>query len=399
MRRSVLRNLLAAGLLFAIAATAQAEDVATKWRLSLAVGAYDGVHGIESPAANELRLFNESLDQVARWDDPRNDSNAFGQLDLKSGPLVTFGVQYALTKIFIIEGSVGYSKADLGDVGLDVQFSGNTSSVDEIAFNFDSFRVSAGEIERVPFQLTAIARFRPRAKFHPYFGAGIGYSINGYTPSDDFNTLSLNMDSATGEQLTMTPQADNSTQAIVTIPGETIQDLDGALVNVRDTFEWHLVAGAELSLKRKWSIYGDIRWVDASREIELGFNGSDELGVSVPNFNDFVNSPVGRQFTLGEGAGPVQILDGGLIDAGQRVAVPQQGIPQDYMCQGEIDPLCETLFFYDPAVLNKEPNYTDPRLPADFEPNGELDPGQYYVQGGTFSTDGFSFQIGVRYTF
>ena len=63
MRRSVLRNLLATGLLFTIAATAQAEDVATKWRLSLAVGAYDGVHGIESPSANQLRLFNEALEQ------------------------------------------------------------------------------------------------------------------------------------------------------------------------------------------------------------------------------------------------------------------------------------------------------------------------------------------------
>jgi len=399
MRRSVLRNVLAAGLLFTIAATAQAEDVATKWRLSLAVGAYDGVHGIESPAANELRLFNESLDQVARWDDPRNDSNAFGVLDLKSGPLVTFGVQYAVTKIFIIEGSVGYSKADLGDVALDVQFAGNTSSVDQITFNFDSFRISAGEVERVPFQLTALARFRPRAKFHPYFGAGIGYSVNGYTPSDEFNTLSLNMDSAAGELQRLLPASDSSTPAIVSIPGEKLQDLDGAFVNVSDTFEWHLAAGAELMLKRKWSIYGDIRWIDASRDISVGLNGSDELGNSVPNFNDFANSPIGREFLLGNGAGPVQIVSSGLIDAGQRIAVPLQGIPLNHECVGDRDPLCETLFFYDQSVLNKEPNYTDPRIPDDFEPNGELDPGQYYTQGGTFSTDGFSFQIGVRYTF
>ena len=34
-----------------------------------------------------------------------------------------------------------------------------------------------------------------------------------------------------------------------------------------------------------------------------------------------------------------------------------------------------------------------------FEPDGIPDPGMYYAQGGSFSYDGFSLQLGVRFTF
>jgi hypothetical protein len=34
-----------------------------------------------------------------------------------------------------------------------------------------------------------------------------------------------------------------------------------------------------------------------------------------------------------------------------------------------------------------------------FEPDGQLDPGFYYAQGGTFKYDAFSMQVGIRYTF
>ena len=32
-------------------------------------------------------------------------------------------------------------------------------------------------------------------------------------------------------------------------------------------------------------------------------------------------------------------------------------------------------------------------------PDGQVDTGFYYVQGGTFSYDAFTMQIGIRYTF
>ena len=34
-----------------------------------------------------------------------------------------------------------------------------------------------------------------------------------------------------------------------------------------------------------------------------------------------------------------------------------------------------------------------------YEPDGQLDPGFYYAQGGSFKLDAFSMQVGIRYTF
>ena len=34
-----------------------------------------------------------------------------------------------------------------------------------------------------------------------------------------------------------------------------------------------------------------------------------------------------------------------------------------------------------------------------FEPDGELDTGYYYAQGGQFKYDAFALQVGIRYTF
>ena len=64
--------------------------------------------------------------------------------------------------------------------------------------------------------------------------------------------------------------------------GDRIRDLGGATVDARDTFEWHLAGGAELTFKRKWSVFVDLRWTFASRTLHIGFNGGDDLGVPVP---------------------------------------------------------------------------------------------------------------------
>ena len=392
MTRSVIKSVVFAVVLLTVVSLVPAEDVEKKWRVSLGAWGYNPVDEIDSNHANFLILRDEEFDPVAFYEDPRNDSAAFGNLDIQSGLLVTAAVQYAVTKLFIVEGSVGYVKHNLGDVAVDIQFLGNPPPIPEITYNFTSYRVSAGDVERVPIQLTGLFRFRPRAKFNPYFGLGIGYSINTYTTVDEFDELSYNMDAATGTPMKVTSslQTDGTLLAV----GPAL-NLTGASVDVRDSFEWHAVAGAELTFKRKWSVFGDLRWVDHSRDFTVGFNGTEELGVSVVQYEDFANSDLGREYILGRGAGPVRITQGGLLDAGQSVNVRREGVGSDIICP-EVptpnDPLCEVIWFF------KE-DYDDPRLGDDFVPNGELDPGFHYVQGGSVSYDGFSFLIGVRYTF
>ena len=79
-----------------------------------------------------------------------------------------------------------------------MQLFGNGSDRPEYRLQLrDPLGCTVGELERVPIQITALARFRPRASFNPYFGAGIGYSILGFDPDPAFDELSLNMDQST----------------------------------------------------------------------------------------------------------------------------------------------------------------------------------------------------------
>ena len=75
--------------------------------------------------------------------------------------------------------------------------------------------------------------------------------------------------------------------------------------------------------------------------------------------------------------GPVRVERGGLIDGGRLV-------PSDPM---------------DPTP----PNCSDPMQAGEcefaYQPDGLLDTGFYYVQGGEFDYDAFVLLLGVRYTF
>lgn len=396
MARNGIRIVAFAVTLATGASLAAAADVSKKWRVSLAGGGFNPVDEVGSNAANSLSLLNIDLSPAALFEDPRNDSATFGNLDVQSGTLVTAAVQYAFNKLLLFEASLGYGESEIGDVSMDVQFVGNGPPNDQVAFVFDNFRVPVGDLERIPLQFTAIARFRQRAAFNPFFGAGIGYIFHGYTASDELNTLSLNMDSVQGTRYRVTESL--AADAGLVEAGDPT-DLSGATVDVRDTFEWHLVTGAEYSFKRRWAVFGEVRWTDASRKLSVGFNGSNELGISVPQFEDLVDSEIAQEFLAGLGAGPLLIGDNknpiGLIDGGQFLYVRRDFADPSTVCDdpGNQDTLCE--FDWIP----KSEFETDTRLNEDFEPDGGLDPGFYYVQGGTVSYDGFTAQIGVRFTF
>ncbi len=370
--RSSRTGFIVIALVSVLAFPAMAEDVEKKWRVSFSTGFFNAYDSIESDSANTLILRDPTtLEFEQAFTDPRDETSAFGALDAQSALLGTASVQYAVSKIFMLEGSVGYQVGDIGDVEVSAQFSGLLPVADEISFRFETFRIEAGEMTRVPIQISALARMRPRAKFNPYFGGGIGYSFIGFDAADEFNELSRNMDASRGSQARVTESTfGNPTLGVF---GQQV-DLQGAEVDARDTFEWHLAAGAELTVKSNWSLYLDLRWVDASRDIGIRVNGDDYLGIPVPNFEDFTTSDLANQIY-----GPVSITAGGLIDAGQLVLRPLPTVPPDTNC--EVQPQsCQVLF----DLGNVD---------------GLTDPGFYYVQGGDFSYDGYAVQFGFRYTF
>lgn len=371
-RSTVGRSLVWLVLVACASSAALAEDVEKKFRIGFGVGGYNTTDDISSDAANVLQLVDDNQVFSRVFIDPRDDSAVFGNLGINSGTVATLSAQYALTKIFLIEASVGYGKYDVGDAEIQAQY-GLIDIPDMEEFNFEWYRIPVGQMERVPLQFTALARFRPRASFNPYVGAGVGYSFIGFEPSDEFNQLSLNLDSSLGGQSRLT-EATWGGASLSAPSANAIGPLTGATVDARDTFEWHLAGGAELSFKRRWSVYVDLRWVFGSRSMEIGFNGSDYLGIAVPQLTDFESSPVATAIF-----GAIQVTTGGLIDGGSLQVRPKQGEPPETDCV-ETPQNCET--FFDPT-----------------QPDGVPDTGYYYAQGGSVDYGGVSMQFGVRYTF
>jgi outer membrane protein W len=347
--------------------SAAATDMEKKFRIGLAVGGLNAQDEILSDAGQRLTLVDEDEQYVGRFIDPRNENAVFGRLEIEPNFLATLSAQYGFNKWFILEGSVGYQKTDVGDVEVQAQVAIAPPEDTQIErYNFLIRRVTAGDLTRVPIHLTAIAHFRPHANFDPYAGVGIGYSIIGFDPSAEFDALSSNMDSSRGEQQRLTFVEYGNASGIATY-GEN-EDLVGASVEAQDTFEWHLTGGAEYTFKRKWSAFLELRYTFSSRELTIGFNGGENLGISVPQLLDYFDPEAEYLY------GPVLVTDHGLIDWGS--SVPKPGAPEGTECPQDREN-CR----YDPT------------------PDGQLETGYYYVQGGSVSYSAVSLQFGFRYAF
>jgi hypothetical protein len=378
-------------LVATFALPALAEDVEKKFRIGVGAGFLNVQDNVESDAANTLTLSDVYKTPVDFYRDPRNDSGAFGTLEIQPGPLATIWGQYAVSKIFIIEATVGYQKTELGDVEVQAQFDGQLIP-DEKRFDFQIYRYQVGDIEQIPVQLNFLARFRPRAKLNPYLGGGLGYTFVGFEPSDEFNTLSVNMDASQGAHYRVT-SAWNGSDTIVPA-NEPVTDLAAAHVEISGTWAAQLVGGLEISIKRHWAIVIDARYSFSSRSVKVGFDDQESLGVAVPRETNYCANvpgdtpPGGTRQTVcpvseaGLAAingvyGPTRITYGGLLDGFSGV-VPRPGAPANTDCDDPDDrDFCMNVF----------------------EPDGELDAGFYYAQGGSFKYDAFSMQIGFRYTF
>jgi outer membrane protein W len=419
--RKLILTAVCLGLVLALGSeTTRADDVEGKWRFGLSLGAFNTQDSVDSASANEMvtiipcaRTSTCTPEELASGQfqrlflDPRNDSEVFGKLDLNAGPIGTFSVQYGVTKIFVIEASAGYQRSDVGDVEVAIQPFGITPVDPNIDYAFTTERVAVGEIDRVPLQLTALARFRPRATFNPYIGAGLGYAFNTVSFSSRFNQLSVNMDRSRGLQTRLTPAfavSGPSGNSLVT-DGLPQIDLQGATVDVRDSFEWHVAGGAEITLKKKWSLFLDVRWIDASRSISVGFNDSNELGRSVPAFNPFDDTPLANQRygpsligscrlddsgATDHNGEPVLCSGGGILDFGRFVSVPSQDATPTTDCKNNQSDIgsnrCMLFFEFDRAHG------------GDLPPDGVPDGGTSYSKGGTFSYDGLQAAFGVRLT-
>jgi opacity protein-like surface antigen len=381
---------------------ASAEEVEKKVRFSVSAGQFNTRQSVASDAANILTIVDANELFKSYTEDPRNDNASLGELAIRKAARVTATVQYAINRFFVVEGSAGYQRGGVGDVEMQVEFSGMEIKPIE-RHKYTIYHFEAGTMTQIPLEVTGIARFRPKARFNPYLGLGLGYRLIGFAPSSTLDTISTRLDRLSGTQTRLLPYPSE----IPTTSGQELTALSGARVDAQNTFEWHAVAGAEYSFKRKWTFYGDLRFETASRSFFIGFNGSSGLGISVPN-----RQAVERdQFATGT-YGPVLISNpysptdpnylapnSGLVDGGRKVN-PEvyNNLPAPPGLCSIADPsLCVFLRNVDMATYNEKYNDYEGFVPV--SPDGLLDPGYYYVRGGQIRYSGTILQIGVRYTF
>lgn len=353
------------------AAHAQPEDVAKRWRLGFSIGGSSTQSEIESDSANILRFFSPEGRPQLQFIDPRPDASRSNTLAIRPGPIANLSGQYAFTRMFVLEGSVGYSNADVGNVEVHAQFD-LPDSLDSIGFQFEPFLLPAGDVEIIPLQLSAMARFRSEKRFAPYVGGGIGYQLVDFKPSSELQTLSTNLESSLGTQSYMIPGSpeEQPNPIIFVAPTAPARRLEGASVDLPDSLTWHVLLGADFSIGQRWIAFVDLRFTWSSETATIAFNGEEDLGVAVPDREVLVGAPE-QSMTYG----PILITEGGLIDGGQRRPRPTQ--PPDTDCS--LDPFKCT---FDRSSLDGVP-----------------DNGFYYINGGTFDYSAFQFSAGVRYTF
>jgi hypothetical protein len=362
---AILASSAAVGLLLSSTTASRAEEIEKKFRIAFSVGGFSTTDQVHSAAGNRRTLFKPNGEFDDRIVDPRNDSGALSDFGIESQYGGVLSASYAITRLWYVEASAGYRRGTVGNVQVQAQFNGVVIPINQ-SFNFAIFNLDGGTITQVPVQVTGGIRFRPKAALNPFICAGFGYTFNSFEPSAELNQLSLDLSRSTGgfSQLSGTQFQGESLD-----PPTSFQSLRGITVDAPSEPEWHAGGGLEYSFKSRWVVFLDARYMVSSGRFNMTVNGSNELGISVPS-DQIVN-------TAPDAFGPfgaVQITNGGLIDGGK--IVPKVGH------EGADCSLEPGNCFFDPTIRD-----------------GINDPGKYYVQAGKIRYDGFSMQVGVKFTF
>jgi hypothetical protein len=155
------------------------------------------------------------------------------------------------------------------------------------------------------------------------------------------------------------------------VPTGPVLNLEGVTASVENSWNWHLSGGVEYTFMRKWATYLDLTYNFASQSMLLTFDPpTPSVGISVPDKRVFFTEP---EATATYGA--VSVVDGGFIDGGQLVPLPEA--PEGTNCT--VSPnACEFVV-------------------GDLD--GVPDPGMYYIQSGALQYDDWVLTLGIRYTF
>lgn len=351
---------------------AQDEKEMSKFRVGFFLGGTRTEAEIQSEAGNDLffeDVFREPVDFLR---DPRNDTGALGALNFGYATRAAVSGSYQFSDRWSVELNAGYQRANAGNIEMQVQYDGLPPD-DQFQFQFDVYGIPAGTVEQVPLDLAFLARFRPKAAVRPYVGFGFGYMWVGFDPSSDLDRLSANMDSSGGFDTELQGSPFGRKTLIQSGPERSLL---GASVEAPDTWTWNLSTGLEWAFKRKWSLITDVRYVGANKNFSIAFDGAGSLGRSVPDGIRTLPTDIPPSSYP---YGAVKIFEGGLIDAGGLYVYEANDAGQ---------------LVYTPCDVAGFEGCQFYRIP-----DGTLDTGLYYVQGGEIRYTYIGLQVGIKYTF
>ncbi len=323
-----------------ITSNAFAEDIEKKWRLSFGLDSYTTQDEIKSDADNRAYYMDDQNKVTEVGVDPRPDTAATNVCQIEDVLQLHVGASYAFNSWFLIEFSAGYSKADIGDLEVTALFDIDQEAQDlltEGTFLFRLYPLPVGELTKIPIQLSSVVRFRPKSNFNPYLGVGIGYILTEFEPSPEINSLSSAIDRSVGAFLSASYGG--------VIPLDKFRDLGPVTIETPESLEWHVLGGIEYTFRKNWAIFLDSKYIFAARSMRIKIDGVEKFGKGFPD-GEVRLSEV--DYIPSEGGEPYWITSGGGID---------------------------------------------------FNGDGQMDTGLYYVNGGDIKYGGFSLGVGIKYTF
>jgi len=379
--------------LLGIVAPASAEETKGKFRFSPRLGYVTVSDEIRSNSTNAA-AFEQPDGTLVFADDPRNDRGAEQSASIPDGVAYGFTVDYGLMKWkwgeLSIAGDYTRFESTVSDLEVQGQFyledpldsPSPPHPLSDILYPacgkkpgrscWALYRIGMGDIEWDNPQIGVNVRFRPTKMLSPYVGAGVGYYMINFTQDSMIDELSNNLAHTNGSYAVYDPETYE--QKMVIRPGMVDTNGDGTLdkfkgfgpieITADDAFEYHLRGGLDLSVNKWLTVYFDssFQWTDG--QVRITADGREELGQSWPDSDEPLPNKISGMVLAVQVPSHRQGGVGGLMDVGSAFQNPDN-----------------------PTELKRGPK------------DGQLDAGQFYIQGGTIKYGGYIFNLGVRFTF
>jgi hypothetical protein len=314
----------------AAASGARSEGAAEpRWSVSLAVGGVDTRDEVRSNDGNVLAIVDETGATVDRFIDPRPDAGVTRTLEAGASGIACVGLEYQAAPRVAVGLSAGYFQSTVGEIGVYLVEADASHVLD------------AGELTSVPIRLAAVSRFRQRKTLRPYLGAGVHYTVLGFDPSAELDSLSTALDLSSAQRSLLSSEAGGN--ELVRVVSDPVRGFRGVEVEVGDAFGWNAIGGFEWMAGSRFAVFAELDWAFTTNRLRVSFEDTDELGRSVPQ-----GSALAGSIEAEAPYGAVYIFEGGLLD------VDADGAPER---------------------------------------------GTYYASGGSFTLGGPSLRIGARYRF